>query len=336
MFLNNMVRNSLIVCAHTLPTVIHETDSICDIPDTSSAFLRDSNGVFSGSVSALVSMVKYSPTQAYCIIAEFERNLSGKYVTVEETDDPRSLKIAKIKDSPENLRVLPIYVQVHHVPKSRLPLEHLTGRLSESILGQTNLELKKNVTVDLMEDADYDVWRDRAGFIVTDKQQLRQITVNVYEFLKTLQPSKKIKVVQLDESLRDLLLEYDHSISSLNRATFLQYLFNDATTVFVAEEQQNNSSNNDDRQIVGYMVVKRDRILALYADSTDVAHTLAHHWLRTSRFFKITLCCRHLCWEVEGNASTVTQTIHRRHTRAVPGNIRWDHVYAINIGMNIL
>lgn len=39
-----MVRNSLIMCAPTLPTIIHNTDSICDFPESSSTFLRDSNG----------------------------------------------------------------------------------------------------------------------------------------------------------------------------------------------------------------------------------------------------------------------------------------------------
>ncbi|VDM37863.1 unnamed protein product [Toxocara canis] len=342
-----MVRNSLVVCAPTLPTVIHNTDSICDIPESSSTFLRDSTGC----VSAVVSMVHYSPTQAYCVIAEFERSLSGKYITVEETDDRRCLKIGKIKDTPENMHLLPVYVQVHHNPKSRLPLEHLVERLSESVLGQTNLDLKKNVTVDLPEDANFDVWRDKAGFIVTDRQRLRQMTVNVHEFLQTLQPSRKVKVVKLDDSLKEKLLEYDHSVSALNRATFLQYLFENAT-VLVAQR-------DEDDAIEGYLVVKRDRILSLYADSIEVAHSLAHNWLRASRFSKVpdekteetnitrillrasknlqvNLCCRHKCWEIEESKSSVVHIIHRRHTRAVPANIKWDRTYAINVGMHII
>ncbi|KHN87016.1 hypothetical protein Tcan_15228, partial [Toxocara canis] len=320
----NMVRNSLVVCAPTLPTVIHNTDSICDIPESSSTFLRDSTGC----VSAVVSMVHYSPTQAYCVIAEFERSLSGKYITVEETDDRRCLKIGKIKDTPENMHLLPVYVQVHHNPKSRLPLEHLVERLSESVLGQTNLDLKKNVTVDLPEDANFDVWRDKAGFIVTDRQRLRQMTVSVHEFLQTLQPSRKVKVVKLDDSLKEKLLEYDHSVSALNRATFLQYLFENAT-VLVAQR-------DEDDTIEGYLVVKRDRILSLYADSIEVAHSLAHNWLRASRFSKVNLCCRHKCWEIEESKSSVVHIIHRRHTRAVPANIKWDRTYAINVGMHII
>uniref|UniRef100_A0A914ZQQ7 Acetyltransf_18 domain-containing protein n=1 Tax=Parascaris univalens TaxID=6257 RepID=A0A914ZQQ7_PARUN len=319
-----MVRNSMVMCAPILPTIIHNTDSICDFPESSSTFLCDSNG----SVSALVSMVKYSPTQAYCIIAEFERNLNGKYITVDETDDPRCLKIGKIKDTAENTRLLPVYIQVHHNPKSRLPLEHLMGRLSESVLGQTNLELKKNVTVDLAENADFDAWRDRAGFIVTDRQQLRKVTVSVNEFLKSLQPSRKMKVVKLAESHNEKVLEYDHLVTALNRASFLQYLFINST-VFVTKRE-------DSDAIVGYMVVKQDRILALYADSEVAAHTLVDNWLRGSRLTKVSFCCRHQCWAIEQNPSSVVRTIHRRHTRAVPANIKWDRIYAINVGMHIV
>uniref|UniRef100_A0A9J2P3M2 YitH acetyltransferase (GNAT) domain-containing protein n=1 Tax=Ascaris lumbricoides TaxID=6252 RepID=A0A9J2P3M2_ASCLU len=322
-----MVRNSLIMCAPTLPTIIHNTDSICDFPESSSTFLRDSNVdfndairmVLTGSVSALVSMVKYSPTQAYCIIAEFERNLNGKYITVDEADDPRCLKIGKIKDTAENTRLLPVYIQVHHNPKISS---------GYSVLGQTNLELKKNVTVDLTENADFDAWRDRAGFIVTDRQQLRKVTVSVNEFLKSLQPSRNVKVVKLAESHNEKLLEYDHLVTALNRANFLQYLFINST-VFVAKRE-------DDDAIVGYMVVKQDRILALYADSEVVAHTLVDNWLRASRLTKVSFCCRHQCWAVEQNPSSVVRTIHRRHTRAVPANIKWDRVYAINVGMHIV
>lgn len=85
---------------------------------------------------------------------------------------------------------MPMYVQVHHNPAERLVLEHLVDNLTETSLGRTNLELKKNVTIDMF-DSDSDAFlRDSAGFIVADKLQLHQITVGAKDLLQILQPDR--------------------------------------------------------------------------------------------------------------------------------------------------
>lgn len=49
------------------------------------------------------------------------------------------------------------------------------------------MDLKKNVTVDLTDNDDMNIWRDKAGFVVRDKMQLCELTVNKIEFQKTLE-----------------------------------------------------------------------------------------------------------------------------------------------------
>lgn len=79
-----------------------------------------------------------------------------------------------------------MYIQVHHNPTERLVIEHLIDNLAEATLGRQNLELKKNVTIDLF-DSDSDAYlRDRAGFFVTDRQQFRQLRVQASEALPLL------------------------------------------------------------------------------------------------------------------------------------------------------
>ena len=47
-------------------------------------------------------MIKYSPNQAYCTIAEFDPKIKRKYVCVEQTDNPYCLKISSVQVSQTN------------------------------------------------------------------------------------------------------------------------------------------------------------------------------------------------------------------------------------------
>lgn len=83
---------------------------------------------------------------------------------------------------------LPMYIQVHHNPNERLVIEHLIDNLAENTLGRHNLDLKKNITIDIF-DSDGDAFlRDKAGFIVTDRLQFHQITVDARQTLRVLRP----------------------------------------------------------------------------------------------------------------------------------------------------
>ncbi|VDN51468.1 unnamed protein product [Dracunculus medinensis] len=119
----------------------------------------------------------------------------------------------------------------------------------------------------------------------------------------------------------------------LNRAAFLDYLIKN-TKIFVAENE--NDEAVDGKTIEGYIATKNDRICALYANSVSIAHSLMRKFLHTTKFSEITFCTKNECWDIERNPSTVSKRIHRRHTRAVPSTIKWDRVYAVNVGVHII
>lgn len=107
-------------------------------------------------------------------------------VSTPDINEPLNLRIDKIQDSLPSRSHLPMYIQVHHNAPERLILEHLIDNLAETTLGRQNLELKKNVTIDLFDADTDDYLRDRAGFFVTDRQQFHQLTVQASEALKVL------------------------------------------------------------------------------------------------------------------------------------------------------
>ena len=150
-----------------------------------------------GKIAALGALVKLSQNHGYFIYQHEDPVLSKKGIMIKEGSESGKFEITKIDDELPDLRAQRIYVQVHHNPPQRLMIEHLLDYLSESSLGRNNLELKKNVTIDFFDsDADWGV-RDNAGFIVTDKLQLHQISVDSDELLKVLKPSKGKLLVQV-------------------------------------------------------------------------------------------------------------------------------------------
>ncbi|VDN60759.1 unnamed protein product [Dracunculus medinensis] len=182
-----MVKSNYLTIKYPLCVVSPNIETIKNIPESSTAFIRDLDGC----VNAILSMVKYSSTHAYCILAEIKRDIKDKFISIEEDTKniPGAFTIAKFKETVEDKRLLPIYVQVHHNFKYQLAMEHLVNQLSTSTLGKNNLELKKNITIDLAAEDDFNFWRDQAGFIITDRQQLSELTVKVSSFLSELQQS---------------------------------------------------------------------------------------------------------------------------------------------------
>lgn len=83
-----------------------------------------------------------------------------------------------------------MYIQVHFNPDERLVLEHLVDKLAEETLGRNNLELKRNLTIDVFDSDRNAFLRDNAGFFVADRMRLHQITVSTKEALGALRASK--------------------------------------------------------------------------------------------------------------------------------------------------
>lgn len=132
-----------------------------------------------------------------------------------------------------------MYIQVHYNPEERLVLEHLVDQLAESTLGRYNLELRKNLTIDVF-DSDRDQFlRDNAGFIVADRMRFQQITFQAKEALAALKPSNgpihwdfysyiyffiDVSISLVTDDFSELA-EFDATISNHNRSDFLKFIF---------------------------------------------------------------------------------------------------------------
>jgi hypothetical protein len=300
------------------------------MPGTTTARVQDPSGKF----IAVGSLVRDTNNQAYFKLDHLDSRFSQKAVIVSTPDEnaPLNLKIDAIFDALPDRTFLPMYIQVHHNPAERLVIEHLVDNLTETTLGRPNLELKKNVTIDLF-DSDGDAFlRDNAGFIVADKLQLHQVTVDAKDLLKVIQPDRTVKIEEVNnEKGRQSLLDYDGTLSSHNRAEFLRFLYGQAK-VYAAKKGGN------DTNLSGYIAVSRtdQRVLCLYAECDAVAEALLEYHLRQSRAKNAIFCTTRDHWlKLSALGSLKSRAIYRRHTRSVPTNVKWEHIFAVNVGMNL-
>ncbi|KAK6033398.1 hypothetical protein OSTOST_00399 [Ostertagia ostertagi] len=111
--------------------------------------------------------------QAYCVLGEVDDSYKNHTIWIEEASNSR-------KES----RVYRVKCSGEPIPSSYRPtILHLFDALVESTVGKTNLDLNKNITIDLLIKNDKtkeDVvaqWRDINGFIVSDKHRFEEVQV---------------------------------------------------------------------------------------------------------------------------------------------------------------
>lgn len=339
--------SSSLVMAVTVPSCVPSVPAqsplpVQQIPRATSARIEDNEG----KLAAVGALVRYSTNQAYFILQHLDKLLGDKAVTIYTPDEvsPLNFRINSIQDVLPNRTFEPMYIQVHYNPNERLVVEHLIDNLAETTLGRTNLELKKNVTIDVFDSDGDQFLRDNAGFIVTDRLKFHQVTVEAQQMLRLMSLDSNIKVEEVhDESIYQKLLDYDSLLSSHNRSEFLEFLFI-KSKVYVAKWKNDSTKNAGENQqqksgdVAGYAAISRidQRILCLYADSEAVAEALIAQHLKESRAKNAIFCTLRDHWsKLQSLSSFKSRVIYRRHTRAVPSNIKWDQIFAINVGMNI-
>lgn len=285
------------------------------LPDTATATLDDDRGRLLGQCS----LVKFSTTQAYLVLSEPDSKVDGKFVTVAEKETPVALRLVSVQEEEENRRLLPVYFQAHHNAEARLVDEHLVDAVQETVLGRFNLELKKNVTVDLVDEGAE--WRDRAGFIVTDRLSFQQLVLPVAALRQQLQPASNVKISKVTDV--DAAADFDQAVSGQNRSSYVAALHSQTTSL---------EARGKGGEVQGLLFGKGPRIFALFADSPAVAHSLLAHYVDAQKVNEVTLFSRAGVW----TGASQQRQIHRRHTRAVPSNVKWDRVFALNMGVHLL
>ncbi|GMR47537.1 hypothetical protein PMAYCL1PPCAC_17732 [Pristionchus mayeri] len=283
-----------------------------------SATVTDEKGV----VVARDFIVKLSNNYAYAILGEQSPVVKNKTIRVRREDEEESsnLKLVSIENEREDRRLLPVYVQFHYHPKERFADSHTLDFLAERVLGRTNLELKKNVTIDLFEIPSHT--RDESGFVVADKMQFVFESYNVPNLRNQLSPSKDAAVARFSSSDLDELIEYDHSVSGFDRTAYLEEMTT-GTSCFIARQEG---------QMVGVLFGKEGRVFSLFGDTRSIVDSLLDAFLSTLSSSTVSL------FSPAGHfkGSLTSRAVFRRHSRVVPSAIDWSRIYAHNAGMNIV
>ncbi|KAF7640100.1 hypothetical protein Mgra_00000546 [Meloidogyne graminicola] len=322
--------------------------SLHSIPRSTSAKIEDQQG----KLVAVGALIRYTNNQAYFILQHLDPNLAEKAVTVSKSDNENSLdmRIDQIFNNHPDRTFMPMFIQVHYNPEERLILEHLIDQLSEHTLGRYNLELRKNITIDVFDSDSDRFLRNNAGFIVADKLRLQQITVKTSEALKELKPSKEVNVIKVNKEDHELLIEYDATLSSHNRAEFLEFIFA-KNRVYAAklikneiekEIKENDKENNKINEqkipplLGGYLVASNEIVMCIYANNQAIADSLLLKYMEDSKFNYVKMCSTALKWQNIRKVNSIKlRSIYRRHTRTVPTNLKYERIFAFNVGMNI-
>ncbi|PAV91719.1 hypothetical protein WR25_23171 isoform A [Diploscapter pachys] len=269
------------------------------------------------------AIIPYSATQGYCILLPVHTSLKGKYVKITHpTSEQPEIQVVSVQDEKENRTLLPIVERFHTAPEAR-PVEcHLNHILSEKALGRFNLELKKNLTMDTFEESD--TWRDDAGFLVTDRNTFFLYKFDTSKLLKTLLPAEGVTIEECSKDHLDALGDFDNSFTGLRRDTLLEILLENSQILAAT------NGETVDGFIVGQ---KTGRILAIYAETVEIAHSLLKAYIEKNKLKSVELFAVKGVWECEPESQ---KKVNRRHTRSVPGQLKWSKIYALNMGVHIV
>jgi len=175
-------------------------------------------------------------------------------------------------------------------------------------------------------------WRDYAGFVVSDRHLYREFTINRLKLKEILNKDQIIddSVQVVSPANKQLIFDYDSSMATFNREEYIQYLLslNDVNGVVSIDKSG---------QANGYALAYGGRIFQIYAGNEEIASALFHRLAMEMQTEEVVFYARDARWiakEIAGNAKRV-RLIRRFHTRLIPAQVKWDRVYALNVGLHV-
>ncbi|GMT05970.1 hypothetical protein PENTCL1PPCAC_28144, partial [Pristionchus entomophagus] len=338
--LSSFIENSLTVkCLPSGVLPLNNNPSLVEIANFSTATVVDRDGQ---TPVAFGIMSKCNSKQAYCMIGKVADKYARHSVAVErceEVEQDKKNAIFKIIEStpgPVDKSLMRPYHAVFDEDDKKFLQVTLADSLIEQTVGTFNMDMEKNITVDVVgaEGANLDIWRDRTGFVVTDSNRFAQITVSKNTLIDTFstEGSKCTSTVSTinKENMGDVL-DFDETVTMYNRSAYLNYLLGNAqVTGFVASYGAGSTA--------GYALASKDRILAVYAESTETASKLitaiASHSQSDVITFFANLGVNSLVDGLKEKASSF-EMVTRLHTRTRNVQVKWSKVTVANIGLSI-
>uniref|UniRef100_A0A915CP56 DUF7596 domain-containing protein n=1 Tax=Ditylenchus dipsaci TaxID=166011 RepID=A0A915CP56_9BILA len=230
-----------------------------------------------------------SSNQIYCSIVAVSPNYEHNFVNAEKvkckttelglTGDTSSnqhslLKLTEVMSELPDLSGLPQYFSAFAEPVARPLLTCVVDQLIEQTVGNQNVEMGRNLTVDLYdseaglpEHSDA-LWRDYSGFVVADR--FRYCEINIANVIKSsLEKNSATKQILQDDGT---FLPY--RIESISKATLGLVTEYDHWVRGVSGKVAIDAQN----QPQGYILTLNSRVLQCYGENVDVAnHLLVEH-----------------------------------------------------------
>ncbi|EFO17542.2 hypothetical protein LOAG_10956 [Loa loa] len=337
-----------LLCDHFLPD--NNNVTFTDTKNVATVTVLDNVETNLPAVAALGAMHVCTSNQAYLMFCKCDLKYAMKSVTIEECEQDeyylkidkcrqRCMKISSLWSNDVDYSRLPVYYSAFEDRRQQHLLVHVYEQLVNVTLKTRNMDVCKNVTVDLY-DADLFVgnektrqlYRDLMGFIVADKTRYFQITIGKSD-LQAITANKRTKNAkmmykELNSENEFHFFEYDSVVTFMNRHDYLDFLYHiNGVLGIVAIEKQ---------QPVGYILALNNHILQCYANTLEIACGLIRKLSdKMSDQIPITMfmreCNEWVCKELLNKARQINR-IHRFHSRILPIRIKWENVFLMNIG----
>ncbi|KAF8356182.1 hypothetical protein PRIPAC_97805 [Pristionchus pacificus] len=338
--LSSFIENSL--TAKVLPSGVlplNNNPSLVEIANFSTATVVDRDGQ---TPVAFGIMSKCNSKQAYCMVGKVADKYSRHSVIVEkceEGEDDKKNAIFKIVDAtagPVDKSLMRPYHAVFAEDEKKFLQVTLADSLIEQTVGTFNMDMEKNITIDVVgaEGSNLDIWRDRTGFVVTDSNRFAQMTVDKNVLLDTFanEGSKCTSTVStINKDNMGDVLDFDETVTMYNRSSYLNYLIgNEQITGFVASYGAGS--------VAGYALASKDRILAVYTESTETASKLITTIASNSPSDEITFFANlgvNTLMDGLQEKAVVVELVTRLHTRTRNVQVKWNKVAIANIGLSI-
>uniref|UniRef100_A0A914CPQ9 DUF7596 domain-containing protein n=1 Tax=Acrobeloides nanus TaxID=290746 RepID=A0A914CPQ9_9BILA len=296
-----------------------------------------------------------SPNQIYCSIATLDKKYADNFVNIEQlenvdlglknADDAHHtcFKITEVRQNEPDLSGLPQYFSAFASREVRPLHQCIVDQLIEQTIGITNMDMKRNLTVDLYAEETLPnaelptkLWRDYDGFIVSDKNRFAEVEIEhkkLCNLLKNEVQDKELelKFEKLEGKTFSLFLDYDSDVAIMNREEFLEWLLK-------LNGVNGTIALNNEMRPVGYVLSRGANLIQCYAETSDIIHHLLLKHISAMSVSTISMFLRHsddwLGKKISSEAITF-KPIRRFHSRVVPANIKWNKTFVLNIGVHI-
>jgi len=290
---------------------------------------------------------RISVNQVYCSVVTLKKGYEKNFVAIERVkndmgvDDPSRhtcYKITEVREKERDVSSLPQYYSAFAV-QDVYPLHQcVVDKLIDQTIGHVNMDMKRNITVDLYDthsgrfaELGDDLWRDRDGFIVTDKYRYNEIEISRAALLNILQKADKeasVTFEPLNAKTSAAFLEYDSEVANGDRSEYLEYLFRltgvKGTVVF-----------DSTKRPAGYVISLGNHILQCYGETPSIANSVLAKHVSQMIEPNLTMFTRindeWISKELTNSASSVRR-VRRFHSRIIPTNVKWNKVFALNTG----